>query len=565
MSTWNIHGVIESFDSESNEGIHPLVLRILKQRGFSEDDIASFLNPQYEHLNDPFLFRDMRAVVDRIRTARDAGEHVFVYGDYDADGVTSSTLMVETLREVGIREVDVYIPHREREGYGLNNSAIDLIKSEGGSLIITVDCATSNAAEITYAKGLGIDVIIIDHHEEPEVLPSDAFAVLNPHMTGETYPFKQLAACGVVFKTVQALWQSFDLPAGHEKWFLDLVAIATVADMMPLVGENRIFVSFGLKVLNKTRRPGLKALVETAAAKGDIGVYEIGFVIGPRLNAAGRIDHANNSFELLAQTDEKASRELAAALDRTNTERQSETERILKDAQEQAKEQYEAGKKVLCAKGDDWQAGVVGLASGRITERYYRPSLVVTMVNGRMTGSGRSIPGFNITEALQRSSEFLERFGGHEGACGFTLASPDALMPFVESMNRIADSLLVEEDLVKKRAIDLEMPLSLVDWDVVGALEEMSPFGIGNPRPTFASRGVRVDTVSLVGSDGKHMRIMFNDGKRQVQAIAFGFGEKWHDVLNPGDLADIAYEVSVNEWQGRKSIQLKIADINHHT
>jgi len=563
MKAWDVQEVIDAPIKDSDhKGAHPLVVRILERRGFKPEDVEPFLNPRYEDVHDPFLFRNMQRVMDRIRDAKEKKERVYVYGDYDADGVTSSTLMVETLRQVGIEQVDVYIPHREKEGYGLNKDAIDYIAKEGATLIVTVDCGTSNVEEVAHAAEKGVDVIIIDHHEEPSKLP-DAYTILNPHLSGETYPFKQLAACGVVFKTVQALWKTFDLPAGHEKWFLDLVAIATVADMMPLVGENRVFVTFGLVVLNKSRRPGLQALIESAEVDRELGVYEIGFVVGPRLNAAGRIDHANNAFALLGYDSVGEARPYAEALNRTNIERQSETERMLREALPQAEAQKKEGKHVLWARGDDWQPGVVGLVSGRITDRLFRPSLVVTDVEGKLTGSGRSIPSFNITEALQQCSEYLERFGGHEGACGFTLKSVELFEPFVDAMNRIAEQQLSDDDLTRKLTIDVQMPLEQVEWGLVRGIEALSPFGVGNPRPVFASMGVRVADVSLVGTDGKHMRIKFSVGDGFLTAIAFGFGEQWKDVLNPGDIVDIAYEVQTNVWQGRESMQLKLLDIKH--
>ncbi|MDZ4221395.1 MAG: DHHA1 domain-containing protein, partial [Patescibacteria group bacterium] len=346
----------------------------------------------------------------------------------------------------------------------------------------------SSVSEIAFARELGLDVIICDHHEEPKELPSGVVAFLNPHLQGETYPFKGLSGCGVVFKLCQALWKSFELPEGREKWFLDLAAISTVADMMDLVGENRIITAYGLKVLNKTRRKGLQALMsDMRAGPHGIGTYEIGFVIAPRLNAAGRIDHANTAYELLTTEDAEEAKAIAHSLNATNGERQSQTARIVKEAKEQVASQL-ADRKVLVAFGKDWSPGVVGLVSGRLTEQYYRPSLVITKSEKGIVGSGRSIPGFNITEALSHASQYLERFGGHDGACGFTVKSEEDIDAFADALNRIADEKFSDEDLVKSLAIDMELSLELVDWDFVRALEQMEPYGMGNPMPKFVSR-----------------------------------------------------------------------------
>ncbi|MAG28610.1 single-stranded-DNA-specific exonuclease RecJ [bacterium] len=562
MHNWKIADQLTSDVQTKFPDINRVILSLLVNRGLgSKQEIDTFLNPKYEDLHDPFLFRDMQKLVDRIKQACEKSESVFVYGDYDADGVCSSVLMVETLRNIGIKNVDVYIPHREKEGYGLNKSAIDFISSKQTKLLITVDCGTSNVEEVAYAKESGLDVIICDHHEEPQELPKDVTAFLNPHLTGETYPFKNLAAVGVVFKVVQALWKSFDLPEGKEKWFLDLVAIATVADMMDLQGENRVFVKFGLKVLNKTQRLGLKSLISFIETKSqELGVYEIGFMIAPRLNAAGRLDHANAAYELLETKDKQKASEFSQGLNETNLSRQAETQRLLSEALDQVKPQLESNK-VLVALGDTWPVGVVGLVSGRITDIFHRPSLVITKTEKGLTGSGRSIRKFNITQALQKSSKYLSRFGGHEGACGFTLKDESMLEDFKNKMNEVANTELTEDDLVKQLIIDAELTLDQIDWDLVNELEKLKPFGMGNITPKFASFGVRVEDIFLMGKEKNHMRVKVDQNGAAHSAVAFGFGEKYKDKLNQGDLIDIVYDISINEWKGKKDIQLKIIDM----
>jgi len=561
MLNWKIQEKLSSEELAKYPAQNRVILQLLLNRGLSEKgEIDAFLHPEYSNLHDPFLFRDMQKLVDRVQVARDKSEKVFIYGDYDADGVCSSILIVETLKKIGIKDVEAYIPHRDKEGYGLNKDAMKYITDQGAKLLITVDCGTSNVAEVALAREKGIDVIILDHHEEPPELPQDVCAFLNPHLSGEKYPFKGLAAVGVVFKVVQALTKSFDLGEAHSKWMLDLVAIATVADMMDLQDENRILVKFGLVVLNKTERLGLQALIAAMDKTGsELGTYEIGFMIAPRLNAVGRLEHADSAYQLLESHDSDVVNKLAATLNQTNTTRQAETARILKEAIDQVQSQLQKNK-VLVAIGDNWQGGIVGLVSGRITEKYHRPSVVITRGEKGPQGSGRSIEGFNITDALEKSSEYLERFGGHEGACGFTLKSEDVLDDFKASLNKIADNVLSEKDLVKEVNVDMELTFDEISLDLVQQIEALAPFGIGNLTPKFVSFGVRVESVSLVGG-GKHMKLRLGQNKASLSAIAFGFGENWQNKLNEGDLIDLVYEVSVNEWQGRRNVDLKVNDI----
>ncbi|OJI06356.1 single-stranded-DNA-specific exonuclease RecJ [bacterium CG10_46_32] len=562
MRNWNISEVIVATLIAEYPDMHPVILQLLANRGItSKSEIGAFLNPRYEDLCDPFLFRDMQKAVDRVACAREKGETVFVYGDYDADGVTSSLIMVETLRACGIKTVGIYIPHREKEGYGLHTGSIDYIAEQGATLVIVVDSGTSSVSEVAYAVEKGLDVIVCDHHEEPKELPQGLSAFLNPHVRGETYPFKNLAACGVVFKFSQALWKSFNLPSGQEKWFLDLVAIGTVADMMDLVGENRIFVAFGLTVLNKTKRQGLRSLISEMQIKSKtLGTYEIGFMIAPRLNAAGRLDHANTAYTLLETQDMAVASEFAQSLNQTNVARQSETVRIFNEAKEQVSSQVSKNK-VLVAVGADWPVGIVGLVSGRITEKFWRPSLVITTSEKGLVGSGRSIPGFNITDALSQASEYLERFGGHEGACGFTIKSESMLQDFIQKLNQIADATLSQEALVKHLTIDMELGLEQIDWELVSALDTFGPYGIGNPSPVFASFGLRVADVFLMGAEKQHMRIKLEQHKATHQAVLFGFSKHIEGTLNQGDLIDMAYSIDINEYHGRRDIQLKVVAI----
>lgn len=563
MANWKIAEPINEDEKIKFPDINPVILQLLRNRGLTDaEEIDKFLRPQYDDLHSPFLFRDMKKLVARVRQARDNQETVCVYGDYDSDGVCSSVLLFEALRAVGLAKVEVYIPHREKEGYGLNKAAIDYLAGLGVKLLMTVDCGSTNVEEVDYARQKGLDVIIIDHHELPAKPPAGVVAFINPHLAGETYPFADLAAVGVTFKAAQALWQEFNLPSGQDKWFLDLAAIATITDMMPLVGENRVLVKFGLKVLNKTRRPGLQFLVK--AMRGSLGkldVYDVGFKIGPRLNAAGRIDHANTAYELLETSDAEAASKLARELNAANAERQAAMERAVKQALLQVEAQLPHNK-VLLAVGDDWPVGVVGLVSGKITERFNRPSLVVTRTAKGLVGSGRSIAGFDITAALAEiAPDYLERFGGHAGACGLTLKPVDILEDFIKAINIIADKKLSEDDLIKALKIDAVLTLDQVNWDLVSALENMAPFGMANPRPRFASNQVKISDIKTMGSDGQHLRLMLWQNNTTREAVSFGSGAEWGSQLQFGDMIDAAYEIDINEWNGERRLQLKVADI----
>ncbi len=559
---WHIAEQLTDTTKTKYPGIDPVILQLLHNRNIMDpDEVNDFIHPDYKQLHDPFLFRDMQKAVDRIRIAQEKNDQVWVYGDYDADGVCSTVVMTEGLRAVGITEPQVYIPHREQEGYGLNTQAIDYIAQQGGQLIITVDCGTSNHKEVAHARSKGIDVIIVDHHEEPETIPQDLVALLNPHITGETYPFKKHAAVGVVFKVVQALWKAYALSEGTEKWLLDLVAIATVSDMMPLIGENRVYVKYGLIVLNKTQRVGLQQLIGAMGEQsGELGVYDIGFKIGPRLNAAGRLDHANTAYDLLHTQDATHAVDIAQSLNDTNTQRQSETLRIVEEAKQQVSTQKDTNT-VLVARGTDWPVGVVGLASGRITDAFWRPSLVVTQSDHGLVGSGRSIPGFNITEALHAVSEHLEKFGGHEGACGFTVKSEEDFEPFVQKLNEYAKNKLSEKDLIKKLNIDLALTLAQITLPFIKSITELAPFGMGNPTPVFATQGVVIENIFLMGSEKQHMKLTISKEGETRTAVAFGFGHEYGAKLSLGDTIDLAYTVDINEWNNKKEPQLKVVDI----
>lgn len=553
--------------------VHPVARQLFWNREVRESSaVEQFLNPSFEKdLHDSFLFNDMEKVVARLFAAIEKQEKIFVYGDYDADGVPGSAIIKSTLDALGA-VAGIYIPHREQEGYGLNSGAISYMFDQGGKVVITCDCGISNAAETDEAQSKGMDVIITDHHRIPEIIPK-AFAILHPLIAGEKYPNKFLTGGGVGFKLAQALVQRCQVPGarcqkveeGFGKWLLDLVAISTVADMGRLVGENRTFVKYGLKVLNKTRRVGLQKLMESAGIKpGTADTTTIGWQIAPRINAAGRMDHANAALELLMTNDVEEAERLAQSLQASNVERQKATEVALKGARAQIG-QAPAELYLLGAYDPTWVAGVVGLVAGRLTEELRRPVIIGTRNEaGVITASARSIGEFNIIEALADSKEYILKFGGHPRAAGFSVADETQWQKLIAHLQRLAFKALHEVDVRPSLTIDADITLAQVDWELVGAVQSLEPYGEGNPRPRFLLHGLQVLGFDGVGNGGKHLRLRVTDDTHRPQKmIGFNCGE-WCEKLKRGDLIDVVVEIGVNEWNGNRDIELKIVDLRFH-
>ena len=548
--------------------LSPVALQLLYNRGLREaGEIEEFLVADFEkHVHDPFLFRDMKKAVDRIFKAVDAKENVCIFGDYDADGVDAATILSTTLGLYGIKP-RVYIPHRETEGYGLNSGAVEYIAHEGDALLITCDCGISNAKEIAAAAEKGIDVIVTDHHAEPKILPDRAVALIHPKLAYETYPCKNLSGGAVAFKVAQALLMTRPpLPQKETENFLkrltELAAISLVADMVPLLGEARTLTKYGLIVLNKTTRMGLKKLFEVAGIKpGTIEAWSIGYQIAPRINAAGRMDHANAAFALLNAESEDEALRLALNLNAANAERQKATETLVGEAREQiiATNQEEAPAIILF--DEHWPAGLVGLAAGKIVEEFNRPAFVLTKKNGtELIGSARSIPAFNIIVAMQKIPDAFLRFGGHPGAAGMSIA-PEKFDAFKESFIAIAKAELEGKDLTPSLAVDAEIGLSDIGWDVFTDLEKFAPHGMSNPKPRFLCRGLTVVSADQVGVGGKHLRLsVCQNGGEKKKCIAFRFGEEFKE-LKSNDRIDAVFEIENNEWNGRNELQLNIVDL----
>lgn len=551
--------------------INPVILQLMHNRGLdSQEKIDEFLNPDYgEDLHDPFLFKDMKKAVKRIFKAVKNKEKICVHGDYDADGVSASALLVSILKKLGA-EAEVYIPHRELEGYGLHKETVEYLAEKKFDLIITVDCGIFNLKEAELVKEKGMQIIITDHHLAPPELPK-AHSIINPQVEDDNYPWPSLSGVGVAFKLACALIESnkkekiTEISEGFEKWFLDLVALGTIADCMPLLGENRTLVRYGLIVLKKTKRIGFRKLVEkTGGELNRLDVEAITYQISPRINAAGRMNHANSAFKLLmAESPERADK-LAEELCQNNIDRQRLTEKILQEVKKQIGK-VEKEEKILFALGDDWPMGLAGLVAGRICEEFHRPVFVSTKANGKISGSGRSIDEFNITGALEKVGVKLSRYGGHEKACGFELEEANDYRKLIEELKKIAEKELKGRELKPTLFIDSEVRLEDVDWQLFENLQQFRPFGEENKKPRFLARNLQITALEKVGQDGRHLRIMVNHKTPVIRkTIGFGIGNGWGNKLKVGDKIDMVFEVDVNEWNGNRELQLKIIDVNYN-
>lgn len=575
----------ESFFAEHPE-LPPLVARLLWNRNQrTGEQIDEFLNPDYtSDIHDPFLFNDMEKAVALIFDAIENNHRIVVHGDYDADGVDAAAIISQTIKKLGGTNLGIFIPHREIDGYGLNNNTINFLHKENTSLIITCDCGISNTEEVTLANKLGMQVIITDHHAMPATFPPAA-ATIHPLVPGEKYPDKTLAGGGVAFKLAQGLLHRHHakhalLPDGtsheaFEKWLLDLVSISTVGDMVPLVGESRTLVRYGLTVLSKTRNLGLRALLTTAGLMDENGkpkkVFDtqtIGFQIAPRINAAGRMDHANVAFALLMAETEAEATNLANQLQKNNVDRQKMTEQLVKEAREQIKNTNQDKNPIIFVLGEGWNTGIVGLIASRIKEEFYKPTLVMGLNKNVITGSGRSVPGYNMIAALQSMPQFFHKFGGHPQACGFSLQSPDVLEDFKKAMLEKAAEGTKDIDLTPQIKIDAIVDLDEVNWKLYDLLQKFEPFGMANEEPLYAARNLTVMGVEPVGADGKHLRLLVKHNSHVIRkTIAFGFGDpnkhpaNWGESLKPNDKIDLAFNVNVNEWNGNRELQLMVVDI----
>jgi single-stranded-DNA-specific exonuclease len=537
----------------------PLVAALLIARGYDTPEKATeFLNPSPEHLHEPYLLKGMSEGVARIEKAIANQEKILIWGDYDVDGTTGTVLLRRMFRLLGVETV-FHVPNRFTEGYGLNIPALEQAQIDGVSLVITVDCGIRSFEPLQWAHENDLDVIVTDHHLSDEVhgLPP-AVAVVNPNQTGCEYPDKNLAGVGVAFKLAHALLREHGLE--HEvPQFLKIAAIGTVADVMQLTGENRAIVALGLLDLPKTDSLGLKALMEAADCRSDMTSYHIGFRIGPRINAAGRMDVARHVIELFEETDFGRARQLAALLDSRNRERQKMQQHITELALSET--ENHVGKHFVVVAGKGWHRGVIGLAASRIAEKLYRPTIVLSIENGVAHGSARSIPNFHVLDALESCSELFEQFGGHAAAAGMKMTENNIAAARVK-LNEYTSLKLSADDLIPILNIDALLTPETLDLKLVDALAAFEPFGAGNPKPIFVTRGLTLRDEPFVMKD-KHLKLkLYSDGGKQFEAVWWdGVERSMGQTLKPNSRIELAYVAEVNEWQGNKRLQLVVEDL----
>ncbi|MEA5113474.1 MAG: single-stranded-DNA-specific exonuclease RecJ [Geobacteraceae bacterium] len=541
--------------------ISPLLAGLLANRGIRDAEGARrFLNPNLSDLHDPFLLLDMEAAVQRLVTAVAGRERICIYGDYDADGLTSVAVLAGFLLKLGA-DCFYHIPHRIEEGYGLSLDGIRAAAARGAGVIVTADCGITAFEEADLCAGLGIDLIITDHHTPSDQVPK-ALAVINPLREGDAFPCKALAGVGVVFNLLVALRMRLrdngfflESPEPNLRECLDLVALGTIADIVPLVSENRILVSYGLRELTAGSRVGIRELKKVSGINDAVDCGAVGFRLAPRLNAAGRLDDASLGAELLLTGDERMAASLAGMLDASNGERQTLELEILHDAVRMVEnDPLMVDRRSIVLASDSWHAGVIGIVASRLVELYHRPTILISLQDGNGKGSGRSIPGFHLHEALKECAGQLTGFGGHKHAAGLTI-DESFLDEFADRFDMIAAGLIPPEELVPEIRIDAELAPVDATLDTVELLDSLGPFGMGNPRPVFAMRGVEILQTSLVKE--RHVRMRLSAGGTVFEAMGFGMAGRVPAV----ERIDIAFCLDCNQWKGRRSLRLMLKDL----
>lgn len=544
--------IVQAFITELH--ISPLVAKLLVNRGITTNNAAqAFINKDIAHFHDPFLLDSMDVVVARIEQAIEKNEKVLVYGDYDADGVSSTTVMLRALEEKGAR-VDFYIPNRFSEGYGPNEAAFRWAKNEGYQVIITVDNGISALHEAKVAKELGLDLIITDHHEPSPELP-DAFAIIHPRKPGGNYPFGELAGVGVAFKVAHALLGRIPL---H---LLEFAAIGTIADLVPLQDENRLIASFGIKAMQNTTNPGLRALLKAAGSEDkEINEETIGFTIGPRINAVGRLGSADPAVELLMTESDEEAEMIAAEIDEINRDRQQLVNEITEEAIQEVERLPADENAVLVIAKEGWNPGVIGIVASRLVEKYYRPVIILNLdyEKGVAKGSARSIQGFNLFENLSKCRDILPHFGGHAMAAGMTLTIEDVEV-LRERLNSFAREILDEEDFTPVMNIDLACSLNDISIATIEEMLQLAPFGVGNSKPVVAIENISLQQIRKIGTQMNHLKMILEQNGEVLDAVGFGYGYL-ADEISPLSSLKVAGELSINEWNGFRKPQFMLKD-----
>lgn len=554
--------------------------KILKARGISPDNRAAFLSPDYSKRHDPFLLPDMEAAVERLVAAHSKQEKITIYGDYDIDGLTATTVLIDAFSQFGFSDVEAFIPNRFVEGYGLTVDAIEKIAQTGANLIVTVDCGSLSHAEISRAKELGVDVIVTDHHNvAPEQPP--AVAVINPKrllqdypgeydgyllrrdskLSGKLYPFLDLPGVGVAFKLVQALQTRLEgLPEGQEKWLLDLVALGAVCDVVTLVDENRLHVYWGLKVLSKTRRPGLRALLAVAGVEPHkVNARTLGFSLGPRMNAAGRLETAQHALDMLLSSEGQEAVQYARLLDDMNKSRRKDQDEILAEAIVQAEQHKDDPVLVVSAPG--WNHGIVGIVAAKLLERYKKPTYVLAEEGEQAKGSARSYGDFSAADAIRAADDIITKGGGHKLAAGVTLPVEN-----IEAFRHRVNDFYIQQKLKNQAQLllptsDAEALFSEVNEELIQLLDQLEPFGNGNPQPILKTQAVFVADVRRMGDRGQHLKLTLSDSQSvRIQLLAFSAPD--HFFVEPGEKVTVWYTPEINEWQGRRTVEGRLLHID---
>ena len=557
QKNWNIlesnNAVVSKLSKALN--VSEIVAHLLVLRGITTfEEAKSFFRPEISHLHDPLLMKNMQKAVDRIQTVISNGEKVLVYGDYDVDGTTSVAMMYSFLKNK-VKEIEYYIPCRYDEGYGISLKGIDYAKDNNFALIIALDCGIRAVNQVDYANKKGVDFIICDHHNPGEKVP-EAVAILNPKQIDCDYPYKELSGCGVGFKLIQAFSKQNNIDFSEIMEYLDLLTVSIGADIVPMTGENRVFSFYGLQQINKTPRVGLKALMEIANKTKNVTITDVVFGVAPRINAAGRIEHAKKAVEILVETDYAKAKLFADKIEGNNTTRKG----LDKSITIEALEMIDVKKKSTVVHSEHWHKGVVGIVASRLIETHYKPTIVLAEKDGILTGSARSVHDFDLYSAIAKCEHLCEKFGGHKYAAGLSIKKEN-LPQFIDAFEKSVSESITEDQLTPKINIDKVIDIDAVDDKLYRIIKQFSPFGPKNLSPIFVSKGV-IDNGygKQVGEDKTHLRINAKKNKGAIAGIGFGMGE-YFEIIKDNQTFDVCYSIDENEWNGKKSLQLRIRDI----